>query len=87
VSQTHLPGRDGGGISLIVPLILILLAVAAWALTRVMRRPAEAAPAPEPAASPVTPARPWRPHRQSTMEGPGWTEEPPEWSDPPPSRR
>jgi hypothetical protein len=76
VSQTHLPGSDGGGFNLVIPLILVLLALAAWALAHILRGRGEAAPAAPGAAPAAAPARPWRPHRRSTMEGPGWTETP-----------
>jgi hypothetical protein len=73
VSATHAPS-SGGGIDLAIPLILVALALAAWALTRVLRG-REGAPA---AAGPEEPARvPWRPRLRSNMQGPGWTEHPP----------
>jgi hypothetical protein len=71
VSATHPP--SGGSINLTIPLVLVALALAAWALTGVLRgrggAPAVAGPEPEA-------PKPWRPRLRSTMQGPGWTERP-----------
>jgi hypothetical protein len=72
VSSTHPPG---GGFGLVIPLLLLALALGAWALTRVLRGRRGTAVAAGPEAE--SPPAPWRPRLRSTMQGPGWTERPP----------
>jgi hypothetical protein len=90
VSGTNQPSADGG-LGLIFPLALLALALAALAVLMMRRRSdpqpaviAAAEPDPEP-----EPERPvWKPWRESSMDGPGWTAEPPpsregSWADSP----
>jgi hypothetical protein len=71
VSQMNQP--EPGGLNLLVPLILLVLLVAAILAARSLRRrPAPVAPVPVEEAKPV-----WVPWRRSTMTGPSWNETPP----------
>jgi hypothetical protein len=79
VTQTNQPA--GESISLTIPLILLVLTLAAVLLARLLKRhmaPVAAVPVDDEPA----PARPvWTPWRRSTMDGPGWNEAPPPSSE------
>jgi hypothetical protein len=76
LSQTNRPGENGG-MSFVIPLILLVLLLAAVLLARMLRRQATPVPVGE-APAPEEPARPvWIPWRRSTMTGPSWNEAPP----------
>jgi hypothetical protein len=90
VSGTNQPGA-ADGFSLILPLGALALLLAALAVL-LLRRRSEPEPAVVAAAEPdpePEPERPvWKPWRESSMDGPGWTAEPPpsregSWADSP----
>jgi hypothetical protein len=75
VSQTNRPAE--GGINFLIPLLGLLMVLAAVLLARMLRRRDEPVPVVA-AAPPEEPERPvWIPWRRSTMTGPSWNEAPP----------